>query len=422
MPGLVCTDELRSLQAQLAAACEGHAFVLQGGDCAEDLNETADGVAATLRTLFKMAVVLMWGSREPVIKIGRIGGQYAKPRSADMETIDGVSLPSYRGEIINGADFTAEMRIPDPTRMTNAYFKSAGTTNLVRALASGGFADLKNVRKWGFDWSAATDKGRDYLATAERIAEALSFMDVCGLSESSPILSSTAVYTSHEGLLLPYEEALVKQDPDTGEYYAGSGHFIWIGERTRGVDDAHVEFASGIMNPIGVKAGPTMDPDKLLRLCEKLNPENTPGKLTVITRMGADRIEEGLPPLVRALKREGMKVVWVSDSMHGNTFTSESGYKTRSMARIMQEVKGFFAVHEAEGSTAGGLHFEMTGKRVTECIGGMRELTSNDLPARYESLCDPRLNQDQSLEMAFETAEILRERRCSREGEVCYTK
>ncbi len=412
MPPLVGVEELRSLRAQLADACFGNAFVLQGGDCAEDLDERADGVAGTLRALFRMAVILMWGAHAPVVKIGRLGGQYAKPRSADFETIDGVSLPSYRGEIINGAGFDSASRIPDPDRMLRAYMCSASTTNYARSLAGGGYANLRNVRSWGMDWCRSTQKGREYLMTAERIAEAVDFMNICGVQ--SPRIGSTAVYTSHEGLLLPYEEALVRKDEETGEYYAGSGHFVWVGERTRGVEDAHIEFARGISNPVGVKVGPSMEPDELLRICDLLNPLNEPGRLTLITRMGADKIEQCLPRLVRAVAREGKHVVWVSDSMHGNTYQSESGYKTRSFDAIMKEVRGFFAVHDAEGTVAGGLHFEMTGKQVTECVGGVTELTSADLHARYESLCDPRLNLDQSLQMAFEVADILAANRAVR--------
>lgn len=411
LPPLVSPGEMRALKRQLANVALGHGFVLQGGDCAEDLNESSEGVTDTVRALFKMAVVLMWGSQEPVVKIGRLAGQYGKPRSADTEIIDGIELPSYRGENINGAAFTPEARIPDPERMLLAYNRSAGTTNLVRALASGGFADLKRVKQWGMDWSMSTSKGREYMATAERIAEALHFMETCGVSQEQPVMTSTDVYTSHEGLLLPYEQALTRRDELTGEWYDCSGHFIWIGERTRDIDDAHVQFAKGIANPIGVKAGPTMKPEELLRLCDVLNPNNEPGRLTVITRMGADKILQGLPPLVRAIKREGRHVVWVSDSMHGNTFKADSGFKTRSWNRIMTEVRGFFAVHEAEGTKAGGLHFEMTGKEVTECVGGTREVKSEDLSRRYESLCDPRLNQSQALEMAFEAAEILRSQR-----------
>jgi 3-deoxy-7-phosphoheptulonate synthase len=410
MPALVDPEEMRDLKKELASVCNGRGIVLQGGDCAESLDETAAGVTDTVRTLFKMAMVLLWGSFEPVVKIGRLGGQYAKPRSSDMESRNGTELPSYRGEIINGADFTADARIPDPDRMIRAYNHSAGTTNLVRALASGGFADLSKVRAWGMDWASSTEKGREYLSIAESIGDAIRFLEACGVSEESPVLQSTRVYTSHEGLLLPYEEALTRMDPQTGEFFACSGHFIWIGERTRQLDGAHVEYARGISNPIAVKAGPTMDTSELLRLCDVLNPNNEPGRLTIITRMGADKIADGLPPLLRAVKREGRNVVWVTDSMHGNTFTSASGYKTRSWESVMQEVQGFYDAHRAEGTRAGGVHFEMTGAEVTECVGGLNDITSADLSRRYESLCDPRLNSTQSLELAFNIARILRER------------
>jgi 3-deoxy-7-phosphoheptulonate synthase len=383
--------------------------VLQGGDCAESLDESAAGVTDTVRTLFKMAMILLWGSFEPVVKIGRLGGQYAKPRSSDVEVRDGVELPSYRGEVVNGSEFTAEARVPDPERMLRAYNHAAGTTNLVRALVSGGFADLNKARAWGMDWASSTEKGRQYLETAQNISDALRFLEACGLSEENPILQSTRVYTSHEGLLLPYEEALTRMDPETGEFFATSGHFIWIGERTRQLDGAHVEYARGISNPIGVKAGPTMDPSELLRLCDALNPENEAGRLTVITRMGADKIRGGLPPLLRAVEREGRNVVWVTDSMHGNTFTSASGYKTRSWESVMEEVRGFFEAHKQAGSRPGGVHFEMTGAEVTECVGGLNDITSADLSRRYESLCDPRLNSTQSLELAFNIATILRD-------------
>lgn len=410
LPPLVAPGELSTLKSQLANVCLGHGFVLQGGDCAESLDETANGVKDTIRALFKMAVILMWGSQEPVIKIGRLAGQYGKPRSSDMEKRDGLSLPSYRGENINGADFTRECRMPDPKRMLTAYHRSAGTSNLTRAFATGGFADLSRVREWGLDWTGRTSRGREYMRTAQRIAEAVTFMETCGISHS-PVMTETQVYTSHEGLLLPYEEALTRWDPISEKWYAGSGHFIWVGERTRELDDAHIHYVKGIANPIGVKAGPTMRPEELLRLCDTVNPDNEPGRLTIITRMGADHILQKLPPLVRAIQREGRHVVWVADSMHGNTFKAESGYKTRSWNRIMTEVRGFFAVHEAEGTKAGGLHFEMTGKEVTECVGGMTDIKASDLSRRYESLCDPRLNLSQALEMAFEAADILRDLR-----------
>jgi 3-deoxy-7-phosphoheptulonate synthase len=408
VPPLVAGHEMRELKGLLKGVCEGRGFVLQGGDCAESLDETEEGVTDTVRTLFKMAMILMWGSYEPVVKIGRVGGQYAKPRSADMERRGDVELPSYRGEIINASDFTPEARIPDPERMIRGYNHSASTTNLVRSLASGGFGDLTRVREWGMDWASATDKGLAYADTARAIEDSLRFMSACGVDHSNPALSSTKVFTSHEGLLLPYEQALTRMDPDTGEYYACSGNLIWLGERTRQLDGAHVEFARGIANPIAVKAGPTMRPDELLRLIDVLNPTNEPGRLTVITRMGADKIRGGLPPLLRTIKREGRNVVWVTDSMHGNTYTSESGYKTRAWEQIWNEVSGFFEAHEAEGTRAGGVHFEMTGREVTECVGGIKDIRSEDLSERYESLCDPRLNQTQSLELAFNIADYLR--------------
>lgn len=411
MPPLVAPHEMRELKSLLAGVCEGRGFVLQGGDCAESLDESQEGVTDTVRTLFKMAMILMWGGEEPVVKLGRVGGQYAKPRSADMEKKDGVELPSYRGEIINGSAFTSEARIPDPERMVRAYHHSASTTNLVRSLAMGGFGDLTKVQEWGMGWASGTKRGMAYADTASQIERTLRFMEACGVDATNPALHSTKVFTSHEGLLLPYEQALTRQDPDTGEWYACSGNMIWLGERTRQLDGAHVEFARGIANPIAVKAGPTMDPTELLRLIDVLNPENEPGRLTIITRMGAGKIREGLPPLLRAVKNEGKKVVWVTDSMHGNTFTSESGYKTRAYEQIMDEVTGFFESHEQEGTRAGGVHFEMTGGNVTECVGGIEELNSDSLKKQYTSLCDPRLNQVQSLEMAFNVADLLKKRK-----------
>uniref|UniRef100_A0A7S1XF38 Phospho-2-dehydro-3-deoxyheptonate aldolase n=2 Tax=Compsopogon caeruleus TaxID=31354 RepID=A0A7S1XF38_9RHOD len=412
MPGLVSLEEVDRLQSELADVCRGQAFLLQGGDCAESLTESAAGITDTIRALFKMAVVLLWGSFLPVVKVGRVGGQFAKPRSEDFENRGGVSLPSYRGEIINGPGFTLDERTPDPQRMLRAYNHSAGGTNLVRALSSGGFADLRNVKQWGLaDWSGKTQGGQAYFETARKIEEAMKFMEACGIESSNPIFSSTTVYTSHEGLLLPYEEGLVRREDASGRYFASSGHLIWIGERTRQLDGAHVEFFRGLSNPIAVKVGPTMKPDELLTLCEVLNPSNIPGRLTLISRMGSSKIETGLPPLLRAVKREGREVVWVCDPMHGNTYKTPSGFKTRSWSAIMQEVRGFFDAHALEGTHAGGVHFEMTGREVTECVGGTNEITEDLLKERYESLCDPRLNFSQSLELAFEIAEILEGRR-----------
>lgn len=414
LPPLVQAEEAKLLRFRLSEVCRGKGFVLQGGDCAESLEESTDGVRDTVRALFKMAMILMWGSLEPVVKIGRIGGQFAKPRSEDWEERDGKRLPCYRGDIVNGASFDLSSRTPDPNRMLAAYQHSAGTTNLVRALASGGFADLRNVKSWGMDWASNTEKGRAYLDTAERIEEAVRFWETCGVSLQDPIIYSTEVFTSHEALLLPYEEALCRQDPLTGDMYATSGAFIWIGERTRDLDGAHVEFARGVANPIGVKVGAGMQVDELLRLCEVLNPRNEMGRVTLITRMGSKNLASKLPYLVRALKREGKNVVWITDAMHGNTYKTSSGVKTRSWEDILAEVRDFFAVHEAEGTRAGGVHFEMTGKEVTECVGGMIDLKAESLSERYESLCDPRLNLSQSLELAFEIAEILKKQRQTR--------
>ncbi|GJQ14343.1 hypothetical protein GpartN1_g6134.t1 [Galdieria partita] len=411
LPPLVQAEEAKLLRFRLSEVCRGRGFVLQGGDCAESLEESTDGVRDTVRALFKMAMILMWGSLEPVVKIGRIGGQFAKPRSDDWEERDGQRLPCYRGDIINGSSFDLVSRTPDPNRMLAAYQHSAGTTNLVRALASGGFADLRNVKSWGMDWASNTEKGKAYLDTAERIEEAVRFWETCGVSVRDPIIYSTEVFTSHEALLLPYEEALCRQDSLTGDMYATSGAFIWIGERTRDLDGAHVEFARGVANPIGVKVGSGMQVDELLRLCDVLNPRNEMGRLTLITRMGSKNLASKLPYLVRALKREGKNVVWITDAMHGNTYKTSFGVKTRSWNHILEEVRDFFAVHRAEGSRAGGVHFEMTGKEVTECVGGMVDLTAESLSKRYESLCDPRLNLSQSLELAFEIADILKKQR-----------
>jgi 3-deoxy-7-phosphoheptulonate synthase len=411
LPPLVQAEEAKLLRYRLAEVCRGRGFVLQGGDCAESLEESTDGVRDTVRALFKMAMILMWGSLEPVVKIGRIGGQFAKPRSDDWEEQDGQRLPCYRGDIVNGAPFDLASRTPDPKRMLAAYQHSAATTNLVRALASGGFADLRNVKSWGMDWASKTEKGKAYLDTAERIEEAVRFWETCGVSSQDPIIYSTEVYTSHEALLLPYEEALCRRDPLTGDMYATSGAFIWIGERTRDLDGAHVEFARGVANPIGVKVGAGMQVDELLRLCDVLNPRNEMGRLTLITRMGSKNLASKLPQLVRALKKEGRHVVWITDAMHGNTYKTSSGVKTRSWNHILEEVRDFFAVHQAEGTRAGGVHFEMTGKEVTECVGGMIDLKAESLSKRYESLCDPRLNLSQSLELAFEIAEILKKQR-----------
>ncbi|WP_287988756.1 class II 3-deoxy-7-phosphoheptulonate synthase [Acidiphilium sp.] len=412
-PPLVFAGEARRLKASLALATEGKAFILQGGDCAESFGDfTANVIRDTFRVLLQMAVVLTFGGSVPVVKLGRMAGQFAKPRSSDSETIDGVTLPSYRGDIINGPDFTAEARIPDPARMEFGYFQSAGTLNLLRAFASGGYADLHQVHRWNLDFVRRSPLAERYRDLAARIDETLQFMAACGMtSQSTPQIHETEFYTSHEALLLPYEQALTRVDSTTGDHYACSAHFLWIGDRTRQPDGAHVEFLRGVKNPIGLKVGPSMAPDELVRLIEILNPEASPGRLTLITRMGAEKIAAKLPPLVRAVKSAGVPVLWVCDPMHGNTITTASRVKTRSFDAILTEVRGFFDVHQAEGTHPGGVHVEMTGQNVTECVGGAHQLTEADLGVRYETFCDPRLNAGQSLELAFLLAAELQARR-----------
>lgn len=409
-PPLVFAGEARRLKAALARAGEGQAFVLQGGDCAEGFADfTANTIRDSFRVLLQMAVVLTFGASLPVVKLGRMAGQFAKPRSSDTETKDGVTLPSYRGDIVNGPDFTPEARIPDPTRMEFAYMQSAGTLNLLRAFATGGYADLHQVHRWNLGFVARSPLADRYADLASRIDETLNFMQACGMSDA-PQVRETDFYTSHESLLLPYEQALTRVDSTTGDSYACSAHFLWIGDRTRQPEGAHVEFLRGVKNPIGMKVGPTMDADELVRLTEILNPANEKGRLTLISRMGADKVEAKLPPLLRAVKRAGREVVWLCDPMHGNT-TTVGGYKTRSFDAILGEVRRFFDAHLAEGTFAGGVHVEMTGSDVTECLGGAHKLTAADLSANYATFCDPRLNAEQSLELAFLIAEELKARR-----------
>jgi 3-deoxy-7-phosphoheptulonate synthase len=412
-PPLVFAGEARRLMQSLAGATEGRGFVLQGGDCAEGFADfTADIIRDSFRVLLQMAVVLTFGAGVPVTKIGRMAGQYAKPRSADREERDGVSLPSYRGDIINGPDFTAAARVPDPRRMESAYFQSAGTLNLLRAFASGGYADLHQVHRWNLGFVARSKLAARYQELADRIDETLGFMAACGMtSRTTPQLHETEFYTSHEALLLPYEQALTRVDSTTGDHYACSAHFLWIGDRTRQLEGAHVEFMRGVHNPIGLKVGPSMDQGELLRLIDVLNPRGAPGRLTLISRMGAEHVARALPPLLRAVRRHGSPVVWLCDPMHGNTITTASHVKTRNFDAILSEVRDFFDVHAAEGSFAGGVHVEMTGQNVTECIGGAQQLSEFDLGARYETFCDPRLNAEQALELAFLVAEELKERR-----------
>ncbi len=408
-PPLVFAEEVRSLKKQLADVTEGKAFLLQGGDCAESFAEfNADNIKDFFKVMLQMSVILTFAGGKPVVKVGRIAGQFAKPRSSDTETIDGVTLPSYRGDIINSIEFSEEARRPDPERMIRAYHQSAATQNLIRAFARGGFADLHKVHQWNLDF-AKGPSNRRYQELADKIAQALDFMEACGVnSENMPNLKQTVLYTSHEALLLNYEEALTRQDSLTGEWYDCSAHMLWIGDRTRQVDGAHVEFLRGVKNPVGVKAGPTMDVEDLLRLIERLNPENEAGKLNVIVRMGAENVKEHFPKLLRAVKSEGKKVLWSCDPMHGNTIKASNSYKTRDFEKVLQEVKNFFEIHKAEGTHAGGIHLEMTGKDVTECIGGGQKITEETLASRYHTHCDPRLNAHQAIELAFLIADTLK--------------
>ncbi len=412
-PPLVFAEETRSLYKQLEAVCEGRAFLLQGGDCAESFSDfNAANIRDTFKTLLQMAVVLTYGGKCPVVKIARMAGQYAKPRSSDYETIDGVSLPSYRGDIINNFEFTEQARVPDPQRLMTAYHHSAATLNLLRAFAQGGLADLHQVNRWNMGFVAANPLKEKYQQLADRIQDALEFMEVCGIDSTvAPSLKETDLFTSHEALLLGYEEALTRRDHLSGDWYDCSAHFVWIGERTRQLDHAHIEFFKGIKNPIGVKVGPGMDPDELIKLIDAVNPNNIPGRLTLITRMGADVLPEKLPALVRKVQQEGRKVIWSSDPMHGNTEKASSGYKTRSFNNILREISQFFAVHKAEGSYPGGVHLEMTGQHVTECTGGAYGLSDEDLAQRYRTQCDPRLNADQVLELGFLVADLLKDAR-----------
>jgi 3-deoxy-7-phosphoheptulonate synthase len=407
-PPLVFAGEARKLKKQLALAAEGKAFLLQGGDCAESFSEfSADNIRDTFRVMLQMAVVLTYGAKVPVIKVGRMAGQFAKPRSAPTEVIEGVEYPSYRGDIINGFDANMSARLPDPQRMLQAYTQAAASLNLLRAFSTGGFADIHRVHSWTLGF-AEHDKAERYREISNRISDALDFMNAAGVnSENAPTLSSVDFYTSHESLLLEYEEALARVDSITGQVVAGSGHMIWIGDRTRQPDGAHVEFARGVLNPIGLKCGPTTTADDLKVLMAKLNPENEAGRLTLIARFGAGKVGDNLPRLIQAVQEEGAKVLWSCDPMHGNTIKAASGYKTRPFESVLREVREFFQVHKAEGTIPGGVHFEMTGKDVTECTGGLRAVTDENLSDRYHTACDPRLNASQSLELAFLVSEEL---------------
>jgi 3-deoxy-7-phosphoheptulonate synthase len=411
-PPLVFAGEARSLKAKLAAVSRGEGFLLQGGDCAESFAEfNADMLRDTYKVMLQMAVVLTYGAKVPVVKIGRVAGQFAKPRSANTETIDGVELPSYRGDIIKGFDFTADARIPNPDRMLEAYTQAAASLNLLRAFSMGGFADIHRVHEWNLGFANAAGAAEKYTQLANRISDSLDFMTAAGInSDNTSSLHTVNFYTSHEALLLEYEEALCRIDSTSGLPIAGSGHMIWIGDRTRQPDGAHVEFCRGVQNPIGLKCGPSTTADDLKVLMEKLNPENEAGRLTLIARFGAGAVGDHLPRLVKAVKEEGANVVWSCDPMHGNTIKSTSGYKTRPFDSILREVQEFFGIHKAEGTVPGGVHFEMTGKDVTECTGGVRAVTDEDLSSRYHTACDPRLNASQALELAFLVSEQLEER------------
>jgi 3-deoxy-7-phosphoheptulonate synthase len=409
LPPLVFAGECDMLRERLAAVARGEAFVLQGGDCAETFaGATADAVRAKLQTLLQMAVVLTYGASVPIVKIGRMAGQFAKPRSRPTETRDGVELPTYRGDAINGIEFTAEARTPDPARLLRAYHCSAVTLNLCRAFATGGYADLHQVHAWNQDFVRESPSGQRYERLAGEIDRALAFMRACGADPEE--LHAVEFYSSHEALLLDYEHALTRQDSRTGRPYDTSAHFLWIGERTRDTGGAHIEFASGIRNPVGVKIGPNATPADVLGLIARVNPDREPGRLTLITRMGAGRIRGALPPLVQAVQAEGIEVPWVCDPMHGNTFEAPSGHKTRRFDDVLDEVQGFFEVHRRLGTHPGGIHIEFTGDNVTECVGGSHEIVADDLYRRYETACDPRLNRGQALDLAFMVAESYRTR------------
>jgi 3-deoxy-7-phosphoheptulonate synthase len=410
MPPLVFAGEARRLKHLLGQVAAGKAFLLQGGDCAESFKEfSADNIRDLFRLILQMAVILTFAGGKPVVKVGRMAGQFAKPRSAPIETVDGVTLPSYRGDNINAMEFTPDARRPDPERLLKAYAQSSSTLNLLRAFAGGGYADLYNIHRWTLGFVEGSPQGARYRELADKISETLTFMAAIGVTpETQPDLHRVEFFTAHEALLLGYEEALTRVDSTSGDWYDCSAHLVWIGERTRQLDGAHVEFCKGIKNPIGVKVGPTMEPDEVLRMCEALNPDNEPGRLTLYGRFGSDKIAGRLPMLMNATRREGRNVVWATDPMHGNTLVANNGYKTRPFDRILSEVKSFIEIAEAEGVHPGGVHLEMTGQNVTECLGGARALSEGDLADRYHTHCDPRLNGEQALELAFLVAEKLK--------------
>lgn len=409
-PPLVFAGEARSLQAALGQVAAGNAFLLQAGDCAESFEEfSAVNIREKLRVILQMAVVLTYSMGVPVVKVGRMAGQFAKPRSAPTETIGDLVLPSFRGHIVNDPLPTTAARIPNPERLVQAYHQSASTLNLLRAFTKGGFADLNLVNAWTQEFVASSPEGQRYVALSAEIERALRFMRACGVdTENYSALHEVDVYTSHEALILGYEEALTRQDSLTGQWYDCSAHMLWIGERTRQLDGAHIEFLRGVGNPIGCKVGPTTSPEWVLELCEAVNPAQIPGRLTLISRMGADKVEDSLRPLLRAVRESGHPVVWACDPMHGNTITAPNGRKTRQFEDIVAEIAGFVRAHKAEGTWPGGIHVELTGDDVTECTGGTDDLTNDDLDSRYETICDPRLNGRQSLDLAFRVAELIR--------------
>ena len=409
LPPLVFAGEIRTLKELLAKASTGEAFLIQGGDCSEDFSQvTAPTIRETMKVLLQMAVVMAYAGGKPAIKVGRIAGQFAKPRSSDTETIDGVELPSYRGDMVNKNEFTAKARIPNPKYMLKGYYLAASTLNLLRAFTRGGYAALHRVQAWNQEFVAQSPMGRSYDRLAKQIDQAMKFMNTIGIPTDIPQINQTQIFTSHEALLLPYEEAMTRIDSTTGDWYDCSAHMLWIGERTRQVDGAHVEFLRGVLNPIGVKVSSDYDIDNIKRLIEVLNPENEPGRLTLITRMGCGNIEQKLPALLRETKKEGYNIVWNCDPMHANTFTSDSGHKTRDFNEILKEITRFFEIHWSEGTIPGGVHLEMTGKNVTECVGGARNIVSEELHNRYDTTCDPRLNAEQSLEVAFQIADMIK--------------
>ena len=402
-PPLVFAGETRHLKDQLSQVVDGKAFLLQGGDCAESFAEfNPDNIRDTFKVILQMSLILTYSASLPIIKLGRIAGQFTKPRSAPTEKQGDKELPSYLGDNINGIDFTKEARRHDPKRLFKAYSQSASTLNLLRAFSNGGFADLKNVHLWNLGYIKKSPQAKKFKELEDKIADALAFMDACGInSDFNRRLKTVNFWTSHEALHLPFEETMARVDSTTGEYHTTSAHFVWIGDRTRQLDGGHVEFCKGIENPIGIKCGPTSKPEEIAKICEAINPKNEKGKITLISRFGHDQVEKFLPKLIRRIKKEGLNVIWSCDPMHGNTIKSTTGFKTRPFNKVLNEVKNVFAVHQSESSYAGGLHIEMTGQNVTECTGGAKNISEQDLSSRYHTHCDPRLNADQALELAF---------------------